>query len=394
MKCIIASPVACYPAKAGNSARIQQMVKFIEQLGYEVHFVLCPIQAMNPQLDANEMAKHFPGRFYQLSNEPRPLQQRLINFKRRYYHRIHKIGLLYDTIFSDGYVCESATQQFKQIVADIAPQVILINYAFLSCLINGLTNQNSIKTIIDTQDKFSYRNKGIRQAGSQGYWLSLSPYQERKLLARADIVIGIQNQESEYFRQLLTSCQSHVATLDILHKVDAKGLPSKDLVIGFIASNNFHNAEGLKQFIALQWPTILSNYPAARLLIAGSICQTLNAVPENTEIIDWVEKLEEFYHRCRVVINPCSTGSGLKIKTIEAISYGIPVVVTPCGAAGIEFLLQNHNIAELQSNNFAIFCKKFLDDYEFARNSSATAITLLNKRVDENRNKLVKFIAK
>jgi glycosyltransferase involved in cell wall biosynthesis len=37
-----------------------------------------------------------------------------------------------------------------------------------------------------------------------------------------------------------------------------------------------------------------------------------------------------------VVINPISTGTGLKIKNIEALGYGKPLVTTSVGAVGME----------------------------------------------------------
>ena len=37
-----------------------------------------------------------------------------------------------------------------------------------------------------------------------------------------------------------------------------------------------------------------------------------------------------------MAINPIREGTGLKIKTIEALEWSVPVVASPCGAAGLE----------------------------------------------------------
>ena len=43
---------------------------------------------------------------------------------------------------------------------------------------------------------------------------------------------------------------------------------------------------------------------------------------------------ESFYRNIDVVVNPIEFGSGLKIKNVEAIAYGKPLITTPHGANG------------------------------------------------------------
>ena len=49
-----------------------------------------------------------------------------------------------------------------------------------------------------------------------------------------------------------------------------------------------------------------------------------------------VTDLSAFYGRTRVVIAPIRFGAGVKVKTVQALQYGVPVVSTSCGAEGIE----------------------------------------------------------
>lgn len=383
MKCIIASPVACYPSAAGNAERVRQLHACLENLGYEVHFVLCPIQAMSTQLNEASMRQVFGNRFHHLDNNPRPLQNALIKFKRRYYHRIHKIGWLFDFMLSDGYVSRQSCNTFTQLVDDIKPDLIVLVYGFMSPLVKQLNNR--CKVLIDAHDKFSYRNRGIRQAGSEGYWLSLLPYQERYLLSQSDIVLAIQEQESQYFEVLLAKKPAKVFTLDIMQAPDhPEVLPSKEPVIGFLASGNNHNTEGLKRFISHVWPSILDAHPNAILKVAGSVTKNITPYADNIELIGWVDDLKTFYQQCRLIINPCETGSGLKIKTIEAISFGIPVVSTPCGAAGVEFLLPTANIKPLIDKQFSARCIQLLSDIESAQNTAELSLERMQKRAEFN----------
>jgi glycosyltransferase involved in cell wall biosynthesis len=46
--------------------------------------------------------------------------------------------------------------------------------------------------------------------------------------------------------------------------------------------------------------------------------------------------MAEFYGRMRACIVPLRYGAGVKIKTVEALQYGVPTVATKVGAEGID----------------------------------------------------------
>jgi glycosyltransferase involved in cell wall biosynthesis len=49
-----------------------------------------------------------------------------------------------------------------------------------------------------------------------------------------------------------------------------------------------------------------------------------------------VNDLSAFYGRTRVVIAPIRFGAGVKVKTVQALQHGVPVVSTSCGCEGID----------------------------------------------------------
>ena len=49
-----------------------------------------------------------------------------------------------------------------------------------------------------------------------------------------------------------------------------------------------------------------------------------------------MEDLALAYGSAEVVVNPMQFGTGLKIKTLEALGYARALVTTPCGATGLE----------------------------------------------------------
>jgi glycosyltransferase involved in cell wall biosynthesis len=53
------------------------------------------------------------------------------------------------------------------------------------------------------------------------------------------------------------------------------------------------------------------------------------------ELLGYVPDLRSLYETARVVIVPMRVGSGVKVKCLEAVQYGVPVVSTPVGAEGL-----------------------------------------------------------
>ena len=96
--------------------------------------------------------------------------------------------------------------------------------------------------------------------------------------------------------------------------------------------------------IALDWfirhvmPLILAEEPKARLVVVGS-----DPPPEHTyadyaghmEMVGFVEDVREPLARCSVFVCPILSGSGVRVKLLEAFAAGIPVVSTKVGAEGL-----------------------------------------------------------
>jgi len=75
-------------------------------------------------------------------------------------------------------------------------------------------------------------------------------------------------------------------------------------------------------------------------LVIGSVAKAFNSeeIPSNVNLLGEVseEKLDLALKSADIAINPMLSGSGINIKMVDYMSYGLPVVATECGARGIE----------------------------------------------------------
>jgi glycosyltransferase involved in cell wall biosynthesis len=76
------------------------------------------------------------------------------------------------------------------------------------------------------------------------------------------------------------------------------------------------------------WPRVLREARDADLRIAGRGTEQLGFEGE-------VDSARDFFERLSLLLFPLPRGSGMKVKVLEALASGVPVVTTPAGAEGI-----------------------------------------------------------
>ncbi|MGN6813789.1 MAG: glycosyltransferase family 4 protein [Thermomicrobiales bacterium] len=100
------------------------------------------------------------------------------------------------------------------------------------------------------------------------------------------------------------------------------------------------NAEALRWFRDTVWPRVRAAHPAARVDVVGprppaDLAQWAQA-DERAGVHGYVPDLAALYHAAAVFIVPLRSGSGVRVKILEAMARGIPVVSTTIGAAGLD----------------------------------------------------------
>jgi len=117
------------------------------------------------------------------------------------------------------------------------------------------------------------------------------------------------------------------------------GGPRKPYTILFLGSfRHMPNQVALEWFARSVLPLIVAKLPEARLLVAGSDPPPQHAFPDPAKAIEWlgfVEDIQPLFSGCALFVCPIRSGSGVRVKLLEAFASGIPVVSTYIGAEGL-----------------------------------------------------------
>lgn len=98
------------------------------------------------------------------------------------------------------------------------------------------------------------------------------------------------------------------------------------------------NNDAMLYFCEHIWPLITKQNPKGRLFIVGKkpTQQVLDLQSSTISVTGEVESVKEYLSNTTVFVAPLRIGSGTRLKILEAMSCGIPVVSTTLGCMGIK----------------------------------------------------------
>jgi glycosyltransferase involved in cell wall biosynthesis len=122
------------------------------------------------------------------------------------------------------------------------------------------------------------------------------------------------------------------------------------------------NIDGLKWFHSEVWPLIKKADPSIRFTIIGrnagaTTYQELKA-DQSIDFVGEVDEVKKYYYQSSLAIVPLRKGSGTRLKILEAMSLGTPVVSTSIGAEGIDC---SHNSDIVIADDIFSFVRAVLD---------------------------------
>ena len=324
-KVLIISPLPTHPQNAANRARVYLLSMVLKNIGFDVHFLFTGRE----KGDNAAMNAYWRDRIYYFNNTQKKTS--ILNRLQYlfYYFRYSPEEWKYNYLVDDWY--DTALDNFINEVQVKEPfDAVIVEYVFLSkALLNF--GPDTLK-LLDTHDIFSNRFALYLQNNQQPQWFSTYAHEEIKALNRADIVIAVQHHEKEFFEKI-----TNARVIEVGHILPFKHSERSNFekTLLFVASHNPINRDGITVFIDTVFRKLSMQYPDAKLLIAGTICNVLN---QQNNIVLWGEfdEPDTVYGSADIVINPVRFGTGINTKTIEALCYGKPLVATTPATRGLE----------------------------------------------------------
>lgn len=164
---------------------------------------------------------------------------------------------------------------------------------------------------------------------------------EKQMLASRDCHVVCSEREAGQMQRQFPAAQVAV----VPNGVDVSAFGEVNLSLAgrrrvlFVGSMDYHpNVEAVEFFASRFWPQLFAQRPDLTFTIVGSSpresVRLLGQRP-GIEVTGTVPRVEPYYAEACVVVVPLFEGGGTRLKIVEAMAAGVPVISTRLGAEGI-----------------------------------------------------------
>lgn len=164
---------------------------------------------------------------------------------------------------------------------------------------------------------------------------------------------------------------------------------NKALFLGTLGFVN--NARAVEWYISQVHPS-LSDVEGYGLIVGGNTggnpnptLAKLSSFHSNITLHENPKSTDGFYQDAAVFVNPLFRGAGLKLKVVDAIQAGVPIVSTPSGIQGSGLIPGKHLLVADSARSFADCIRKVLANKTMARELAASAQEFLAREYDQVR---------
>jgi glycosyltransferase involved in cell wall biosynthesis len=378
------------PATAGNRARILSLIRTLGEWGHEIHYAFVDPSNIS-STDVAELESHLSGgKFHWIEGRPPgELDPIAARTWRKLLRRLkHEAG--YRVPLDHGYDPRT-TGELARLHERHGFDVVFIEYVFMSKAAEAFSAPTV--RVLDTHDAFGDRHKVFLKAGQQPSWYATTLREEERGFRRADVVVAIQEEEAERFRQRLGTDGSRVRTVGHIVDLSRRVAPTDLPCAVFVGSVNAVNLAALDFLTGEVVPRVRRQRPDFRLLVAGPVSSKVTP-SEAVQACGVVDRVSDLFARASISLNPMLFGTGASIKLLDAMACGVPTVTTEIGARGLDERFRNGVLTAPSADPevFAAAILRLLGDAEFRHSLAEKAFADAKAWNEEQRRALSEII--
>ncbi|MCU0666426.1 MAG: glycosyltransferase, partial [Candidatus Omnitrophica bacterium] len=171
-------------------------------------------------------------------------------------------------------------------------------------------------------------------------WMNFKRFQ-KNIYRYFDKIIAFTDEDARIIQKATSADKINIIpiSIDVDNYKPHSDCP-RDIDILFIGHMlHYPNIDGLRYFIKKILPLIKENNPKFKFNIIGSGLRKEEfgiKDNENISVTGEVGDVKEYLARAKILVVPIRLGSGIKVKILEAMAAGVPVVATEEAASGLK----------------------------------------------------------
>ncbi len=381
MKLLLLSNKAPYPPNDGSSIAIYNMAQGLVDAGAEVHLVTI------------NTLKHF-----------KPDEEVPSDFKKHTHYKSVKvdtsitIGGTIKNLFSNEsfFVSRFFSVDFKEQLTELLKQttfdVIQLEGLFMGIYIEVIRQYSKAKLTLRTHNVEHFiweRHIGNEKNYFKKKYLQLQTKRLKKFelatLQKVDGIVSISESDTEFFKTLKLSTPLVTSITGVnVREYNMPNLLDENSLFIFSSMDWLPNQEAVNWFLEKCWSEVKKELPEMRLVIAGRNMpqQYFSLKDERITVLNNVKSASEIYQQYHIMLVPLLSGSGLRIKLIEGLSYGKAIVSTSIGAQGIALETNKNIVLADIATDFVKAIIHLAEDKSLAKQLQTNAKVFANEHFD------------
>ena len=251
---------------------------------------------------------------------------------------------------------------FDDITSKNNYDVVILFYTYLANLIKN--SAYNYKKVYFMEDSMFLQQYSWDKNNNKDLTLGKLIDEEIERLKYFDEYFCISYDEKIFYEKLVERKMNflpHISS-DFGKESELKPLNKRKWDVFFIGFNNPFNVEGLNWFLSEVYPYLDKNL---RILLVGSATKEIHVSYTNVDIIQFVPNLDDIFKDIKVSVCPMFKGTGMKIKVVESMEKGIPVVCNERGVDGLPDKTECGCLVTEDPKEFAEYINKLVKDKEF-----------------------------
>lgn len=218
-------------------------------------------------------------------------------------------------------------------------------------------------------------------------WVKSSRY-KGTTMRRFDACTVVSERERAFFRKIAPDYEAiHVIPngVDVPSMQSIHVEPQMNTLIYSGALTYSANYDAVSYFLESIFPRVLAQVPEAHLVVTGSthgVNMASLALNSHVTLTGYLPDIRPAVASAWASVVPLRVGGGTRLKILEAMALGTPVVATPKGAEGLDMIPEEHLLIGTDAEHFAAQVVRLLRDPTLRSSLAENARRLVETHYD------------
>ena len=258
---------------------------------------------------------------------------------------------------------KKANDELMAVIEKFQPQIIQAESIFCLTALEEIKRKFNIPVVLrahNVEHQIWKRIAAATQNPLKKWYLNFLSKRLKKdeigITQHVDAIAALSEIDATFFKQHFPT--KNIDVIGIGTKLKKSTIPSYPI------TNIFHiggmdwkpNEEGMNWFLEQCWPLIHSRFPDLKCILAGrNMPLHFSQLQQQNVNIEKADSAEDFMNQHQILVVPLLSGSGIRVKIIEAMALGKVVIATNIAAEGLGV---THNSNILNANTKEEFLKE------------------------------------